>query len=101
MRLIKTILLFIVVLLILFIGVLFTINNTGVVVVDLVFFQLPEVSMATTLVVTFIIGGICGVVISTLNVITLKTRLRAETRRLHNARNELDKLRSPALNDAS
>ena len=101
MRFIKTVLLVVVALLIAFVGILFTINNTGVVTVDLVFLKLPEVSLATILVVTFILGGVSGVVINTLSVMTLKTRLRAQSRRLHNTQSQLDKLRAPALKDAA
>ncbi|MGB0662287.1 MAG: LapA family protein [Pontibacterium sp.] len=101
MRFLKTLLLVVVALLVAFVGILFTINNTEIVGVDLVFFQLPEVSLATTLIITFILGGVCGVVINTLSVMALKTRLRAQSRRLHNAQAELDKLRAPALNDAT
>ena len=87
-------------LLVLFIGVMFTINNTVLVSINLVFFTLPEASLSTWLVATFIMGGIFGMLVSVVTVLTLRARLRAEKRRVTNANKELDKLRTNGLTEA-
>ncbi len=84
----------------LFVGVMFTINNTQMVTVDLVLVQLPEASLSLWLVATFILGGVLGMAISVVSVLLLRTRLRAERRRVVNAQKELDQLRTAGLKDA-
>jgi putative membrane protein len=88
-------------LLFLFVGVMFTINNTQLVTVDLVLLKLPEASLSLWLVATFILGGVLGMAISVVSVLLLRTRLRAERRRVTNAQKELDQLRTAGLKNAA
>jgi len=100
-RLIKGAILGLLCLLFLFVGVMFTINNTQTVTVDLVLLQLPEASLSFWLVATFILGGLLGMAISVISVFLLRTRLRAERRRVSNAQKELDQLRTAGLKNAT
>lgn len=101
MRWIKGAILGLLCLLFLFVGVMFTINNTEMVAVDLVLIKLPEASLSLWLVATFILGGILGMAISVVSVLLLRTRLRAERRRVSNAQKELDQLRTAGLKNAA
>ena len=56
MRWIKGAILGLLCLMFLFVGVMFTINNTQMVAVDLVLIKLPEASLSLWLVATFILG---------------------------------------------
>ncbi|MCO4756902.1 MAG: LapA family protein [Oceanospirillaceae bacterium] len=80
---------------------MFTINNTQLVTVDLVLLKLPEASLSLWLVATFIFGGVLGMAISIVSVLLLRTRLRAERRRVTNAQKELDQLRTAGLKNAA
>nr|WP_228050698.1 LapA family protein [Pontibacterium sinense] len=80
---------------------MFTINNTQLVTVDLVLLKLPEASLSLWLVATFILGGVLGMAISVVSVLLLRTRLRAERRRVTNAQKELDQLRTAGLKNAA
>ncbi|MDI3322753.1 LapA family protein [Pontibacterium granulatum] len=101
MRWIKGAILGLLCLLFLFVGVMFTINNTEMVAVDLVLVKLPEASLSLWLVATFILGGILGMAISVVSILLLRTRLRAERRRVSNAQKELDQLRTAGLKNAA
>lgn len=101
MRWIKSAILGLLCLLFLFVGVMFTINNTQLVTVDLVLLKLPEASLSLWLVATFILGGVLGMAISVVSVLLLRTRLRAERRRVTNAQKELDQLRTAGLKNAA
>lgn len=101
MRWIKGAILGLLCLLFLFVGVMFTINNTQMVAVDLVLIKLPEASLSLWLVATFILGGLLGMAISVVSVLLLRTRLRAERRRVSNAQKELDQLRTAGLKNAA
>ena len=101
MRWIKGAILGLLCLLFLFVGVMFTINNTQMVAVDLVLIKLPEASLSLWLVATFILGGILGMAISVVSILLLRTRLRAERRRVSNAQKELDQLRTAGLKNAT
>ncbi|MGB0466390.1 MAG: LapA family protein [Pontibacterium sp.] len=84
----------------LFVGIMFTINNTQLVSVDLVLVQLPEASLSLWLVATFILGGVLGMAISVFSVTLLRARLRAEQRRVVKTKKELDQLRTAGLKNA-
>lgn len=101
MRWIKGAILGLLCLFFLFVGIMFTINNTQMVTVDLVLVQLPEASLSLWLVATFILGGVMGMAISLFSIVLLRARLRAERRRVANARKELDQLRTAGLKDAA
>ncbi|PIE23962.1 MAG: hypothetical protein CSA60_03530 [Neptuniibacter caesariensis] len=100
MRFIKTVIVILLCLLVLMIGILFTIHNTEKVVIDLVFFQLPEASLSVWLIAAFFIGGVLGVMLSMATVFMLKTRLGSARRKIASTQKELDQLRIANLKDA-
>ncbi|MFW1677532.1 lipopolysaccharide assembly protein LapA domain-containing protein [Pontibacter sp. JAM-7] len=100
MRWLKTLLVVLLGLCVVLAGILFTVNNTERVVVDLLFFQLPEASLSLWLIASFVVGGFLGAILSGLTIIALRTRLGSVRRRLNHTQQELDQLRVSALKDA-
>jgi len=82
------------------VGILFTIHNTDRVSIDLVFFQLPEASLSLWLIATFVLGALCGILLSIVVILSLKTRLRSSQRKVMAFRKELDQLRTAGLKDS-
>lgn len=82
------------------IGILFTIHNTTPIKIDLVFFTLPEASLSLWLIAVFVLGSLLGMLISAVALLGLKTRLRSSRRRESNYRKELDQLRTAGLNNS-
>ncbi|MFC6669598.1 LapA family protein [Marinobacterium aestuariivivens] len=99
MRWLKSLLTGLVCLLILLVGILFTIHNTDKVAIDLIFVQLPQASLSLWLIAAFVCGGILGVLLSSFAILGLKTRLRSARRRSVQAHRELDQLRSAGSKD--
>lgn len=83
------------------VGILFTIHNTDRVAIDLVFFQLPEASLSLWLIATFVLGALCGILLSVFAIVSLKTRLRSSQRKVMAFRKELDQLRTAGLKDST
>lgn len=82
------------------VGILFTIHNTDQVAIDLVFFQLPEASLSLWLIAAFVVGAVCGIALSVVSILSLKTRLRSSQRKVVAFRKELDQLRTAGLKDS-
>lgn len=101
MNWLKTLLATLIGLIIVVVGILFTVHNTEPVSIDLVFFQLPEATLSLWLILSFVVGGLCGVLLSGLTIIALKARLRSAQRKVHNSRQEIDRLRTAALKDTA
>lgn len=101
MNWIKTLVAAVVGLFILTVGILFTVHNTEPVTIDLVFFQLPEATLSLWLILAFVFGGVCGVLLSSLTILTLKTRLGRAQRKVKSGREEIDRLRTAALKDSA
>ena len=100
MRLIKTLLVILLCLAVVFVGVMFTIHNTTEVVIDLIFVQLPAANLALTLIITFAAGTLIGLLLSSLVILALKTRLGSAKRKINNTQKEIDQLRVSSLKDA-
>jgi uncharacterized integral membrane protein len=83
------------------VGILFTIHNTDQVTIDLVFFQLPQASLSLWLIATFVLGALCGIVLSILTILSLKTRLHSSQCKVVAFRKELDQLRTAGLKDST
>lgn len=95
----KTLLAAVVGVVILIVGILFTVHNTQMVSIDLVFFHLPEATLSLWLILAFVLGGVCGVALSTFTIFSLRTRLGRAQRKLTATREEIDRLRTAALKD--
>ncbi|QEQ95971.1 lipopolysaccharide assembly protein LapA domain-containing protein [Neptunomonas concharum] len=100
MRWLKMFILLLLSVVILMVGIMFAIHNTDKVAIDLVFVQLPQASLSLWLIAAFVIGGICGFLLSTIAVVALKTQLMSSRRKIQTTSKELDQLRTAALKDA-
>ena len=100
MRLIKTLLVVLLVLAVFFVGIMFTIHNSTEVMIDLVFIQLPSANLALSLIITFAAGTLIGLLLSSLIIFALKTRLGSAKRKINNTQKEIDQLRVSSLKDA-
>nr|WP_067298805.1 LapA family protein [Marinobacterium profundum] len=100
MRWLKTLLLVVLCLVILFVGILFTIHNTDKVSIDLILVQLPQASLSLWLIAAFVCGGILGVLLSSVAVLGLKTRLRSARKRLAVAQHDLEQQRTLVAKDS-
>lgn len=89
MRWLKMFLVLLVSILVLFVGIMFTIHNTEKVAIDLIFLQLPEASLSLWLIAFFVVGGVLGTILSTFAVLGLKTKLSLSNRRVEAANKEL------------
>ncbi|MBV1787035.1 LapA family protein [Marinobacterium sp. D7] len=99
MNWLKTLLATLIGLVIIAVGILFTVHNTAPVSIDLVFVQLPEATLSLWLILAFVTGGICGVLLSTLTILALKTRLHSAQRKVKSSREEIERLRASALKE--
>ena len=99
MNWLKNLLTIVLALIIIGVGILFTIHNTEQVSIDLVFVQLPEASLSLWLIAAFVVGAASGIALSVVSILSLKTRLRASQRKVVAFRKELDQLRTAGLKD--
>ena len=101
MRFLKLIIVFILAVVILVVGIMFTIHNTEKVSIDLVFITLPEASLSLWLIAAFVLGGVLGFLLSSVAVLSLKARLMGSRRKINATSKELDQLRTASLKDAA
>ncbi len=97
MNWLKTLLATVIGLLVIAVGILFTVHNTQMVSIDLVFFRLPEATLSLWLILAFVTGGVCGVLLSAVTIFALRTRLGRARRQVSTSRQEIDRLRTAAL----
>ncbi len=97
MRFMKRWLAYLLLVMVLVFGVLFTVQNTATAPLDLFLIQLPEQRVALWLLLSFALGGAIGMLIVML---PLKSRLLLLQRKLSRQERELSKLRSTALSSS-
>ncbi len=97
MRWLKMLIVLILCLIILFVGIMFTLHNTDKVAIDLIVLQLPEASLSLWLIAFFVVGGILGTLLSTLAIVGLKTKLNLTRRKIVAANKELESYRAKAF----
>ncbi len=95
MRQIKRLLVFVLLLCVLLFGVLFSVQNTETVTLDLLFVQLPMQRVALWVLLAFALGGVVGMVISVSAILSLKSRNLLLQRKLLKTQKELAALRAP------
>ncbi len=98
MRVIKNILAAVFAIVLIFLGVLLTVNNQQLVAVDLVFVQIPEASLARWLILSFLMGAVLSLILSFFAVMAINMRLRSARKQLNDSNKELDRLRTLNLN---
>ena len=99
MRFLKRLIVVLLVLCVLVVGILFTLHNMVPVTIDLIFITLPEASLSLWLLGAFALGGFVGVMLSSVMLLSLKTRLYYLNKKVTSARHELNKLRTTGLKE--
>lgn len=74
-------------------GVFFTLQNTQPIALDLLFIVLPEQYLALWVLSAFALGGVVGVIVSSLAIVQLRGRQLSLQRKLHRQEKELDTLK--------
>jgi putative membrane protein len=98
--LVKRLFIVILLLLVLIFGVLFSLQNTATVPLDLLVIQFSEARITFWIIWAFIIGGVLGVLVSAVVILRLKSRLLIAQRQLKKRDLELNKLRNSELRTA-
>ena len=97
MRYLKRWLAYLLLLVVLAFGVLFSVQNTVAVPLDLLLFQLPEQRLALWVLLAFALGGVVGMLISTTAILQLKSQSLLLQRKLDKHQKELSRTRGTAL----
>lgn len=79
---------------ILFVGIMFTVNNTGKVEIDLFVITLPQASLSLWLIAFFVCGGVLGVILSSMAVLSLKAKLSASARKVAGLSKQLEAMKA-------
>lgn len=79
------------------IGVLFALQNEVPVPLDLLVYRFAPRSVALWVLAGFALGGLCGVLISSVVSLRLRTRMRLLNRQLTRAQSEADRLRHDGI----
>lgn len=74
-------------------GVFFTLQNTQPIALDLLFIVLPEQYLALWVLSAFAVGGVVGVIVSSLAIVQLRGRQLSLKRQIQRQEKELDTLR--------
>lgn len=99
MRFLKRLIVVLLMLLVILVGILFTLHNMTPVNIDLIFFTLPEASLSLWLLGAFALGGFAGILLSSVMLFSLKTRLYYLNKKVVSTRQELNKIRTTGLKD--
>ncbi|EAW30351.1 hypothetical protein GP2143_09105 [marine gamma proteobacterium HTCC2143] len=94
MRPVKRLLVLIFLVCVLFFGVLFSIQNTDQIALDLLLVQLPEQRLSLWVLLSFALGGVVGMLISAAAILTLKSQNLVLQRKLQKRQKELGSLRT-------
>jgi len=97
MKRIRTLLTVIIVLAGIALGVLFALQNREAVPLDILVFTFSPRSLALWVLVAFALGGVAGLLVSSVYMLRSRAALGASRRRLARARVELDQLRGTGL----
>lgn len=101
MRWIKGLILAIILLVVLLIGILFAVNNQQTVALNLIWVELPPVSLSVWLLATLAFGVILGMLAMLGVYVRLKARLARSERHSKQQRKELDRLRTQELKEVA
>lgn len=97
MNLLRKLITFLIILATVGVGVLFALQNTMLVPLDLLVYTFAEKSLALWVLAAFAAGGIVGMLTAMGIVVSLRTALRAANKKATKANLELDKLRTAGL----
>jgi len=99
MKLLRTIITVLVVLAMVALGVLFALANDGPVSLDLLIYTFAPRSLALWILLAFAVGGLVGMLMSSLMMVRLRASRNSLQRKLGRAKAELEKLRTAGLAD--
>ncbi|UYV20170.1 LapA family protein [Halomonas qaidamensis] len=99
MRWIKGLILAIILLVVLLIGILFAVNNQQTIALNLIWAELPPVSLSVWLLATLALGVILGMLAMLGVYIRLKAQLARSERHNKQQQKELDRLRTQELKE--
>ena len=97
MKFLRNLLTVLIVLAMVGVGVLFALQNEVAVPLDLLFYTFQPRSLALWLLVSLAIGGLLGLLISSVIMVRQRASLSSTRRQLAKARAEVDKLRTAGL----
>ncbi len=95
MKLLKALLVVAIVLVVLFAGLLFSVENDVAVPLSLIVVELPEQRLSVWLMAAFAIGGVCGVLAAGFSNLRLRLSRTLVNRKLHRTEAELQRSRTP------
>ncbi|WP_404377270.1 lipopolysaccharide assembly protein LapA domain-containing protein [Vreelandella aquamarina] len=99
MRWIKGLILAVILLVVLLVGILFAVNNQQAIGLNLIWAELPAVSLSVWLLATLAVGVIVGMLAMLGVYIRLKARLARSERHNKQQRKELDRLRTQGFKE--
>lgn len=91
MRLFKRISIVLLLLLVLAIGILFSVQNTSPAPLDLLFIQFSPQPLALWVLLAFVLGGIIGMLVSSVAIVSIRTQLTMLQRKYKASQKALDK----------
>jgi lipopolysaccharide assembly protein A len=97
MRLLRNLVILLIVIAMFAAGALFALQNTQPVPLDLLVYSFEPHSLALWLLSAFALGGLAGMLASSLIILRLRTSRAAADRKLRSANAELDRLRTTGL----
>ena len=101
MRALQRWLVLVLLLMVLALGVLFSMQNTDKAALDLLIIQLPEQRISLWVLLAFVVGGIAGLLVSSVAMIRLKSQFLLLQRRLDRREKELSSLRATDFRSAT
>ena len=99
MRWIKGLILAVILLVVMLVGILFAVNNQQAIALNLIWAELPAVSLTVWLLATLAVGVIVGMLAMLGVYVRLKARLARSERHNKQQRKELDRLRTQGLKE--
>lgn len=93
MRFLKRLIAFLLLALVLIFGMLFAVQNTSTVPLDLLIVQFEEQRVSIWLLLAFVLGGLIGVLVSSVAIVRLKSQLMLLNRKLEKSEKALVKTR--------
>ena len=102
MRLFKRISIVLLLVSVLVIGILFSVQNTVTVPLDLLFIQFPAQPLALWVLLAFVLGGVIGMAISSIAIVSIRTQLTLLQRKYNASQKALEQKNThPALPGAT
>lgn len=97
MSLIRRIIVASIALIVLLVGILFSIHNNQMVSVDYLLGKTPEFYLSFWLICAFVVGGLLGVAVSSTTIIRLKAGERSSQRKIRRSESEITRLKGESV----